>query len=53
MCLEVAASSAEDAIAYAIALSQQTVVTTRNVAYNVPRETLPAGTKRHRDHRFE
>jgi 3' terminal RNA ribose 2'-O-methyltransferase Hen1 len=29
------------------------VVTTPNVEYNVRYETLPAGTLRHRDHRFE
>jgi 3' terminal RNA ribose 2'-O-methyltransferase Hen1 len=29
------------------------IVTTPNVEYNVRFETLPSGTKRHRDHRFE
>ena len=29
------------------------IVTTPNVEYNVRFETLPAGTMRHRDHRFE
>ena len=29
------------------------IVTTPNVEYNVRFETLPAGARRHRDHRFE
>jgi hypothetical protein len=35
------------------AAPQTVIVTTPNVEYNVRFETLPSGTKRHRDHRFE
>jgi 3' terminal RNA ribose 2'-O-methyltransferase Hen1 len=38
---------------FAAAAPATVVVTTPNVEYNVRFETLPAGTFRHRDHRFE
>ncbi len=38
---------------FAYARPGRVVVTTPNVEYNVLFETLPVGTLRHRDHRFE
>jgi len=38
---------------FEFARPQTVVITTPNVEYNVRWETLPAGEKRHRDHRFE
>jgi len=40
-------------VVFAAARPECVVVTTPNVEYNVRFETLPAGTLRHRDHRFE
>lgn len=40
-------------VLFEFAQPRTVVVTTPNVAYNVKFETLPAGTLRHKDHRFE
>jgi hypothetical protein len=40
-------------VVFAHAHPTHIVITTPNLEYNVRFETLPAGTLRHRDHRFE
>ena len=45
--------AALERVVFAHAAPSTVVVTTPNVEYNVRYETLPPGTPRHRDHRFE
>jgi 3' terminal RNA ribose 2'-O-methyltransferase Hen1 len=51
--LDEARLSAFERVLFEFARPQTVVLTTPNVEYNVKFETLPAGTFRHRDHRFE
>jgi len=45
--------SALERVVFEAARPKTVVVTTPNVEYNVKFETLPAGNRRHKDHRFE
>jgi 3' terminal RNA ribose 2'-O-methyltransferase Hen1 len=45
--------AAFERVLFEFARPRTVIVTTPNVEYNVKFETLPAGTMRHRDHRFE
>ncbi len=45
--------AALERVVFGSAAPSTVIVTTPNVEYNVRYETLPAGTPRHRDHRFE
>jgi 3' terminal RNA ribose 2'-O-methyltransferase Hen1 len=45
--------SAMERIVFEFAKPDIVIITTPNVEYNVMWESLPAGSKRHRDHRFE
>lgn len=51
--LDPARLAAFERVLFEFARPQLVVVTTPNVEYNVMWETLPAGTMRHHDHRFE
>ncbi len=45
--------SAFERVLFEFAKPQTVIVTTPNIEYNVKFESLPAGTLRHKDHRFE
>ena len=45
--------AALERVVFGSAAPSTVIVTTPNVEYNVRYETLPPGTPRHRDHRFE
>ena len=45
--------SAFERVLFEFARPQTVIITTPNVEYNVKFESLPAGTLRHKDHRFE
>ncbi len=50
---DLARLSAFERVVFEHARPQTVVVTTPNIEYNVKFETIPAGTLRHKDHRFE
>ncbi|MEO0815410.1 MAG: 3' terminal RNA ribose 2'-O-methyltransferase Hen1, partial [Myxococcota bacterium] len=45
--------TAFERVAFEVARPTSVILTTPNVEYNANFETLPSGTFRHRDHRFE
>ena len=46
-------AAAFESVLFEFSKPQHVVLTTPNAEYNVKWETLPAGTFRHKDHRFE